>query len=519
MASLGVQLPDMITRVSEYIPEIIAFVQRLFDNGFAYSVNGSVYFDTAQYTKSGHQYGKLMPEQIGNSALLAEGEGSLTSSVDEKKSPADFVLWKKTKEAVEGIVEPSWESPWGPGRPGWHIECSAMARFAFDENYLDIHAGGIDLKFPHHENEIAQSEGFCGCNQWTNYWLHTGHLHIKGLKMSKSLKNFITIREALTYFSARQIRFCFLLQKYNAPMDYSDNTLQQAASIEKIFSEFFHNVKAAQRRLSTKGPQHVGADERSVLQQLETAKDVVAAALYDDFDTPLAVSHLLELIKGVNKYMEGKELVSATLQSVAHYVTSILKTFGLIPQSQDIGFPLDSSRAEGGASKEQILTPYLDAISRFREKVRLSAINGDVNDILSLADDLRDEVMPELGVRLEDIGKGRDTASVWKLEDVEVLRKERVLKMEALKAKEEAKLEAQRKQQEKLEKAKVKPEMMFRGQTNLYSAFDETGLPTHDVEGNPLAKTTIKKLQKEMSKQTELHEKYKDGSQGEGSSA
>lgn len=242
MASLGVMLPDMITRVSEYVPEIITFIEGLEKRGIAYPLNGSVYFDSTAYQSLGHHLGKLMPEQMGNSALLNEGEGSLTSG-DEKKSPSDFVLWKRTKEHTNNIVEPSWPSPWGPGRPGWHIECSAMARYALNEAYLDIHAGGIDLKFPHHENEIAQSEGFCECKQWSNYWLHTGHLHIKGLKMSKSLKNFITIREALRSFNSRQIRFCFLLHKYNAPMDYSDATMQQAISIEKIFSEFFHNIK------------------------------------------------------------------------------------------------------------------------------------------------------------------------------------------------------------------------------------------------------------------------------------
>ena len=264
MSMLGIQTPDMMTRVSEYMTEIVEYVQRLESKGFAYCANGSVYFDTEAFEKAGHTYGKLMPEQIGNAELLAEGEGALADK-EGKRRPHDFALWKKTKDHTDdGIIEPSWDSPWGKGRPGWHIECSAMSGSAmrkFGGGGLDVHAGGVDLKFPHHENEIAQSEGYEGKNQWVNYWLHTGHLHIHGFKMSKSLKNFTTIRQALEDYSARQIRFCFILHKYNDPMDYDFNSMTQAANIEKIFSEYFHNIKAILRRTSLESVQHVS--ERS----------------------------------------------------------------------------------------------------------------------------------------------------------------------------------------------------------------------------------------------------------------
>jgi cysteinyl-tRNA synthetase len=257
MALLGVQLPDVVTRVSEYIPEIVAYIDKLVKNGIAYESKGSVYFSVSEFQKKGHTYGKLMPEQVGNAELVAEGEGSLADANEDKRSPNDFALWKKTKDHKEdGVVEPSWDSPWGPGRPGWHIECSAMSGSAFDEyggGRIDVHAGGVDLKFPHHENEIAQSEGYQGCNQWVNYWLHTGHVNIKGAKMSKSLKNFTTIRDAALQYSPRQIRFCFLLHKYNEPMDYGDNTMTQAVNIERIFNEFFLNIKAVLRRLGQRG--------------------------------------------------------------------------------------------------------------------------------------------------------------------------------------------------------------------------------------------------------------------------
>ena len=153
--------------------------------------NGSVYFDTAAFAAAGLRYGKLDPSKVGDTELIAEGEGALSSAdtSSEKRQPADFVLWKRSKQG-----EPEWESPWGKGRPGWHIECSAMASDVLGQR-MDLNAGGADLKFPHHENQMAQAEAHYNCCGWVNYFLHSGHLQIEGRKMSKSLKNFVTIRE------------------------------------------------------------------------------------------------------------------------------------------------------------------------------------------------------------------------------------------------------------------------------------------------------------------------------------
>ena len=218
MKSLNVELPDVITRVSEFVPEIVTFIQQIIDNGYAYEANGSVYFDTCAFNDGKkHRYAKLEPESVNNEELLREGEGVLADAeAKDKKNPFDFALWKKSKPG-----EPAWASQWGEGRPGWHIECSAMVSEFFKEHPIDIHSGGIDLRFPHHDNEVAQSEAYYDCDCWVKYFLHTGHLHIDGRKMSKSLKNFITIKNILTQYSARQVRFAFLLHHWDTLMNYS----------------------------------------------------------------------------------------------------------------------------------------------------------------------------------------------------------------------------------------------------------------------------------------------------------
>merc|ERR1712157_359169 len=219
--------------------------------------------------------------------LLAEGEGKLSDFLGEKKGRRDFALWKASK-----AKEPSWDSPWGPGRPGWHIECSVMAdsifqSAPFNQNKMDIHPGGQDLKFPHHDNEMAQSEAHSQIPQWVNFFIHSGHLHIDGFKMSKSLKNFITIRQALKMHSPRQVRLCFLLHKYNANMDYGDNTMQHAIITEKLFSEFFHNVKACLRQFNLASPQALDDKAFQLQKTLTACKANVHKALLEDFDTPV----------------------------------------------------------------------------------------------------------------------------------------------------------------------------------------------------------------------------------------
>ena len=229
MEALNILPADCLTRVSEYVPENVAFIEKIIERGYAYESNGSVYFDVAKFDAAkGHYYAKLVPEAFGDQAALKEGEGDLSvSDTKEKRSENDFALWKMSKPG-----EPSWPSPWGKGRPGWHIECSAMASSILGES-IDIHTGGYDLKFPHHDNELAQSEAYFDNDNWIRYFLHSGHLTIAGCKMSKSLKNFITIGDVLERYTARQLRLTFLLHAWKDTLDYSENTMELSISYEK----------------------------------------------------------------------------------------------------------------------------------------------------------------------------------------------------------------------------------------------------------------------------------------------
>ncbi|XP_062405258.1 cysteine--tRNA ligase, cytoplasmic isoform X3 [Sardina pilchardus] len=517
MDALNVLPSDVLTRVSEYVPEIVDFVKKVVDNGYGYASNGSVYFDTVKFDSNPkHSYAKLVPEAVGDQKALQEGEGDLSISADrlgEKRSPNDFALWKASKPG-----EPSWDSPWGKGRPGWHIECSAMAGSILGES-MDIHGGGFDLRFPHHDNELAQAEAYFENDHWVRYFLHTGHLTIAGCKMSKSLKNFITIKDALAKNSARQLRLAFLMHSWKDTLDYSSNTMESAIQYEKFLNEFFLNVKDILRTPTDITGQFEKWEDAEIElnNSLYERRAAVHEALCDNMDTRTTMEEMRSLVGQSNTYIASRKSSKLLpnrmlLQSIAVYLTDMLRIFGAIEGSDAIGFPVGGSGQS--ADLESTVMPYLKVLSDFREGVRKIAREQKVTEVLQLCDVVRDDTLPELGVRFED-HEGLPT--VVKLVDRETLMKEKEdkkrMEEEKRKKKEEAAKKKQEQEMAKLAKMKTPPSEMFRSETDKYSAFDDTGFPTHDAEGKELSKGQTKKLRKLYEAQEKLHKEYLQTSQ------
>ena len=308
--ALHIRLPDALTRVTEYVPKIVSFVEKIIAKGLAYASNGSVYMDIGKFRAAGHDYPKLEPSKgKATEAEMAESEGALSTpaAAGEKKSASDFALWKLSKAG-----EPFWDSPWGKGRPGWHIECSVMASDLLGDN-MDVHAGGVDLKFPHHDNELCQSEAYHGCGQWVNHFWHFGHLTIKGLKMSKSLKNFITIKQALEAFTARQLRLLFLLQPWYKTIDFSDQTVAEVKTKESTLLTFFGEVKAVLRDNWLGRPVVWGDKEKELFASLMARQAVVHTCLCDNFNCPGVMAELLGVASDAFTYLRGNTSPDALL--------------------------------------------------------------------------------------------------------------------------------------------------------------------------------------------------------------
>lgn len=379
MRALNVRPVSLMTRVTEFVPQVVEFVQQIIKNGYGYEAQGSVYFDVAAFSQGDtadcvkHIYAKLCPWSAGNCKFFEEGEGALGIKLGGKKDPRDFALWKASKNG-----EPRWDSPWGPGRPGWHIECSAMAA-AVAPGTLDIHSGGIDLAFPHHDNELAQSEAFYRSSQWVNYFMHAGHVHIEGHKMSKSLKNFITIRDALERYTARQLRIMFLQHQWHAPVFYKESSMITASAVEALFSNFFGNVNVHLRGLTKDGaaPCTFSEVERQLMDLLDQIQNKVHACLCDNFDTPAVLLALQELVTRTNIYIAStsatKPLNYYVLKMIGKYVTKVLRVFGVVETagSETIGF----ESASTGQSVWDLIGPILEQVSSYRDNVRSVALD------------------------------------------------------------------------------------------------------------------------------------------------
>ena len=286
MDALHVRRADVYPRVSEHMDDIIHMVETLIKKGHAYVLGGDVYYDISTFK----DYGRLSGRKIED--MLA---GARIEVNDEKRNPGDFALWKAAKPG-----EPFWESPWGKGRPGWHIECSTMSMKYLGKTF-DFHGGGSDLIFPHHENEIAQSEGATGCHPFVRYWLHNGFITVHEEKMSKSLGNFFTVKDILAHFEAETLRFFILSTHYRSPLDFSDQRLKEAdASLQRLRTAR-ENLDALGRLIAC-GPSEYSLSLRPKVVAL---REAFLDAMRDDFNTALAISHWFALAKEINIY-KGK---------------------------------------------------------------------------------------------------------------------------------------------------------------------------------------------------------------------
>lgn len=327
MKNLNVLLPTSITRVSEYVDDIIKYIEKIIENKYAYVCEGNVYFDIEAFKNSSkHVYAKMEPTSVQDESRILEAEGNLGIVAKTKKNSFDFALWKASKPN-----EPSWKSPWGNGRPGWHIECSTMACNILGK-VLDIHSGGIDLRFPHHDNEVAQSEAFYDHGQWVNYFLHSGHLHIEGLKMSKSLKNFITIKNMLSKYTSNQIRILFLLNKWDNFMNYKPDgeSMVQCIEIEKFITNFLAliNMKIKTFNFRTSNLYWSSEDEKMNKIFRET-KNKIHEFFLDNFNTPEVVLAIQKLITEIHNYLKKETTQIGLLIEMKQYISFILSTFGL----------------------------------------------------------------------------------------------------------------------------------------------------------------------------------------------
>ena len=354
--SLGMINPDLEPRATENINSIISLIETLIDKGHAYEGDSDVYFSVESFKS----YGKLSGRNLED--MLA---GARVDIDVDKKNPSDFVLWKKDTDGIK------WDSPWGPGRPGWHIECSAMSIDALGETF-DIHGGGSDLKFPHHENEIAQSECVTG-KEFAKLWMHTGSLRIDKEKMSKSLGNFVTVKESLKNHSPEVLRLFLISSHYRSPLNYSDESIEDAkSSLDRLYN-------------SIKDLQYLTKESDK-----SEYSDKFHNAMQDDFNTPSAISVLFEIARQVNSLKKDNKIEEATkLASELYDLSSIL---GLLQKD-----PNDYFRDGINISESQI-----QSLIDKRNKAR-------TEKDFKLSDKIRDDLL-EMGIALED----RNNETVWR---------------------------------------------------------------------------------------------------------
>jgi len=377
MGRLNIAPPDVEPRATDHIPEMLEMIASLVDQGRAYASEGDVFYSVASFPGYGRLSGKNPQE------LMA---GARVEVNEKKQSPLDFALWKKSKPG-----EPAWDSPWGPGRPGWHIECSAMGRKYLGITF-DIHGGGKDLIFPHHENEIAQSAG-CSGHPPVKYWMHNGFVNIDKEKMSKSLGNFFTLRDIYKSHHPEVLRLFLISSHYRSPIDFSEKNLEDA---EKVLVRFYEGIDAASRALAvqeTKEPPGIAA-AGPFMEKFE-------AAMNDDFNTAVALAHMNEELRALNKWVQAPDS-----EPVAD---ALARLTGLRQAGQVLGLFMHSPgefQAELFELKNRSMgldTQKIEALVAERNAARKSKD-------WATADRCRDE-LSQMGVVIEDTARGTE----WKI--------------------------------------------------------------------------------------------------------
>ena len=349
---------------TEEIGGMIEMIRTLIEKGYAYEKNGTVYFRTRKFK----DYGKLSHKNLDD--LQSGGRTLLVTGEDEKEDPLDFVLWKPKKEG-----EPAWQSPWGEGRPGWHIECSEMSKKYLGEQ-IDIHAGGEDLIFPHHENEIAQSEAANG-KELAKYWMHNGFLNIDNRKMSKSLGNFFTVREISEKYDLQVLRFFMLSAHYRSPLNFSAELMESARSGLNRIVTAAENLKFL---IGNASAEKMTEEEKEKFEKSKEYVDSFEKAMDDDFNTADAIAAVFELVKYINTTADG-ESSGEYLESLLKRLVSLTDVLGIIVEKED-----------------EILDADIEALIAERQAAR-----KEKN--FARADQIRDELLAK-GIILEDTREG-----------------------------------------------------------------------------------------------------------------
>lgn len=360
---LNIKRATVNPRATEFIDEIISFIEKLIEKGYAYEVNGDVYYSTNKFMG----YGKLSGQNLED---LKAGASNRVDIDERKKDPMDFAVWKAQKPG-----EPAWKSPWGMGRPGWHIECSCMAKKLLGDT-IDIHAGGMDLSFPHHENEIAQSEAITG-KTFAKYWMHSAYVNVNNVKMSKSLNNFFTARDILAEYESDIIRFFMLSAHYRAQINFSKELLDSAkASVERLYN----GISNLENLLDEVVNEKMNDDEIQYLDSLNGYRKKYIEKMDDDFNTADAITVLFELIKNINTNINinsSKELINKALE----LIRELGKPLGLLQNSTKVNL------------EDEI------------EKLIIERQDARKNKNFSLADKIRDDLKAR-GIVLEDTPQG-----------------------------------------------------------------------------------------------------------------